>query len=502
MLEHVTANQTRFVAPGLSPDARGIALGRFVVVLLPSLDRVVGLFRGISERGSLDDVLAALKIHQVKTPLQSREFVVQVPVSTSHAADGLAAVAALMGGLTYTGSAKHFVRYRDGRSPLGYDVDSLHAGQGDFILYDTEFVQAYAREREVPFAQLLLSLSLQLERNDKLLDGERALLRVTAGLWRAVLGYLHRNNCSCEVAACEPLPAQGQSRAGPRFYLIRCRLQPRMELLFGHTPGIELHRLHSANLAVQVGYRHPIELGSCGSVFEEGRFYLFSGTRDTLDVVGTEPSFVSAAALVSLGDTGRRPPPNAMQIAPVEGMKVPLRLVSSGGPRRTAIASRVEEAQLPWLKKLVYLLPPQVLDQYSVCQAEGAVYLYCEAGIEFLPLGASFYQLAPGVLVQTGYELLPRFHPSILVQHLGGAQGQLFFFGAALGGSAAESPVPLLVSRSDFVPLTRGALADVQVQRIQATPRAEHEAAGATLINDELGAFPLWGFSDAPPKKG
>ncbi len=136
MLEPVTANQTRFVAPGLSADSRGVALGRFCVILLPSIDRVVGLFRGMSERGSLDDLLPSLQVLQVTTPLKSKEFIVLLPVSNSHMADGIAAVSTLMGGLTFTGSSKHFVKFRDSRAPLGYDVDSLHGGRGDYILYE------------------------------------------------------------------------------------------------------------------------------------------------------------------------------------------------------------------------------------------------------------------------------------------------------------------------------------------------------------------------------
>jgi hypothetical protein len=492
MLEHVTANQTRFVAPGLSPDARGVAVGRFCVVLLPSLDRVVGLFRGLSERGSLDDLLSSLKVYQVKTPLQSREYIVQLPSVSSHAADGLAAVAALMTGLTFTGSAKHFVRYRDGRSPLGYDVDSLHAGQGDFILYDTDFVQAYARERELAFPQLVLNLSLQLERNDQLLDGETALLRVVPGLWRAVLVYLHRNNCACEVAACEQLG----DGTGPRdrFYLVRCTLQPRMEALFRRTPGIELNRLKTPQVAVQLGYRHPFELSACGNSFEEGHFYLFSGVRNSLDVMATPPTFVSASALVNLGDANRGAPAGGLTAQAPEPLRVPLRLVSSSGPRRGAIASRVAHAQAGWLKKLVYLLPPLALEQYSVCLTETAIYLHSEAGIQFIPLGDMFYQLAPGVLVQAGYELIPRFNPAVLVQHLGGAQGQLFFF-------SVDSPAPQLLSRSDFQPLTRRALATVPAQPAAVVHAQAAAPAGASLVNDPLGLFPLWGFSDGDGRK-
>jgi len=492
MLEHVTANQTRFVAPGLSADSRGIALGRYCVVLLPSIDRVVGLFRGLSERGSLDDLLASLKILQVLTPLKSREFIVQIPVLSSHVADGVAAAVALMGGLTFTGSAKHFVRYRDSGSPLGYDVDNLHPGAGDFILYAADFVQAYNRERDLPFARLVLSLSLELDRRSELLPDQTTLLRTVPGLWRVVTAYLHRNNLPCEVAACD---AQRHGRSeGERFYLIRCRLHPRMVRLFRTTPGIEVHQMVTERVAVQLGYRHPLELGSCGSIFDNDRFYLFSGQRKCLDVVLGGVSFFTSQALVQLGSAAESVTHQPFSPGEVGGVQVPLKLVTASGPRPAVRASRIPLVHAGWLKKLVYLLPPQALERYHICVAAESIYLLSDAEVEFVPLGTLFYQVALGILVPVGYELLPRVHPEVLVQHMGTGQEKLIFF-------SPDSERPVELDRSGFAPLTRRALARVEVQRVTPEPTPEVESASARMVNDPIGTFPLWGFTPATKTK-
>jgi hypothetical protein len=499
MLEPVAANQTRFVAPGLSADSRGVALGRFCVILLPSIDRVVGLFRGMSERGSLDDLLPSMQVLQVTTPLKSKEFLIQLPVSNSHMADGIAAVSTLMGGLTFTGSSKHFVKFRDSRAPLGYDVDSLHGGRGDYILYASEFVQAYSRDREIPFARLALNLSLEVERNDQLRPEERALLRVEPGLWRVTTSYLHRNNMPCEVAACDAAPTR-PGEEPRRFYLIRCRLQQRMEQLFRATPGVEVYRMLTDRAAVQVGFRHPLELNSCSNIFDQGSLYLYSGDRDRLDLVrgdGTADglAFVSARSLVQLGQPARVLQTEELARAKVEGLIVPLRLVIAGGPRPPVRACRVPLAQAEWLKKLVYLLPPQVLEGYSVCSTADSIFLYNETEVEFIPLGNLFYQVAMGILVPVGYELQPRVHPDVLVQHLGGGRENLLFF-------RLDDPMPVQLPRSAFGPLTRQALAHVELQPLQPMAVEAASTAAASVSNDPVGTFPLWGFSPRTPKSG
>ncbi|MCC6749788.1 MAG: hypothetical protein IT371_19130 [Deltaproteobacteria bacterium] len=487
MLEHVAPHQTRYVVPGLVSDARGVALGRFCAVLLPSVDRVVGLLRGLSEAISLDEILATLRVVQLRTPLASREFLVLVPVTNSHSADGVAAVGRLVGGLVFTGTNKHFVRFRDPRAPLGYDVDSLHAGGGDFVLYAAEFVQAYAQERDLSVAQLVLGLSVLPDRGEELGANERLIVRVVRGLWPAVLGYLHRNNVPCQAAACE---GSGPEAAEGPFYLLRVEgLPARMFGILRSLPGVELYRQRAERAAVELGYRHPVELSSCASIFGEGRYYLFSGRRDRLEVVEGEPVYVAARSLVRLGPVAERPPTRELRPLPADGVSVPLRLVVAAGATPRVSASRIPSGQEGWLKKLVYLLPPPVLASYTVCRTESAVYLLREGGVDFVPLGEQHYAAAPGIFVPLGYQLLPKVHPEVLVQHLGGSAEVVHFF-------EREGATVVRLPRAAFQPLARAILAPVTLAAPERpTPTAEEARPTPVIANEPVGWFPLWGFT-------
>src|SRR5262245_11349286 len=121
-LEHVAQGQTRFLTPGVAPDPRGVLLGRYCLLTFPTLEGVVSWFRLYSSEASLDELLAGLEITRVRTPLQSREMVIRVPAVSSYACDRAARLTRLVGGSVYTGTTKHFVKYRDDRSPYGYDA--------------------------------------------------------------------------------------------------------------------------------------------------------------------------------------------------------------------------------------------------------------------------------------------------------------------------------------------------------------------------------------------
>ncbi len=127
MIQRVALHQTRFRAPGLVPDARGVALGPVGLVLLSSPERLVSFLRATGEEGALDELLDSLRIVQVISPLRTREMIVEVQANSSHRMDRLNAIARLLGGLVFTGSGRHFVKYRDTASPLGYDVQELDA---------------------------------------------------------------------------------------------------------------------------------------------------------------------------------------------------------------------------------------------------------------------------------------------------------------------------------------------------------------------------------------
>ena len=150
MLEPVALNQTRFNTPGVAPDNRGVVLGKMGALLFASVDRLVGFFRVFCDESSMDDLLPKLKIHQVRTPLMSREFLVLFHASSSYLVDRTARIASIMGGLTFTGSGKHFVKYRDTRSPLGFDVTTLSTDPADFVLYSRYVYAGYQRSRTWP----------------------------------------------------------------------------------------------------------------------------------------------------------------------------------------------------------------------------------------------------------------------------------------------------------------------------------------------------------------
>jgi len=164
-----------------------------------------------------------------------------------------------------------------------------------------------------------------------------------------------------------------------------------------------------------------------------------------------------------------------------------------------------EEAGLP--------PPPQALETTQICITEESVYLLGDRGMDFIPLGQMFYEEAPGVMVALGYELLPRVHPEVLIEHLQKSWEQPLseqfqqHLQAPARGPAAERIIffspdansAIGIPRSAFSPLSRKALAQVRVDTPAAwTAPSRAQENSASLINDPVGAFPLWGFSPQP----
>src|SRR5688500_15730833 len=222
----------------------------------------------------------------------SREMILKVPAVSSYAADRAARLARLVGGAIYTGTSKHFVKYRDDRSPYGYDAVDIGAmPQGtDFMVHGDEFAQGYIREGELPFGRLLFRLSIR-----KLPGGERLgaddrgelYLAVARGLADGIIRYLWRNRVEAQAGLFTPGSTSAfDDQARDRGYmLIRARALPeRILALFLGTPGIDVFKPAGANAAVAVGYEHPIDLASCQSVFPPDTFHVF-WAGDRVDVL-------------------------------------------------------------------------------------------------------------------------------------------------------------------------------------------------------------------------
>ena len=207
MLEQVSLGQSRFMTPGVAPDSRGVLLGRYGLIQFPTLEGVVSWLRLYSSEGSLDELMSGLQILRVRTPLQSRELLLRIPSTSSHAMDSAARCARLVGGSTFTGTSKHFVSYRDERSPYGYDaaeIAALPAG-AHLMLHSQEFSQSYAKEGEISFEKLLFRLSLKREPRGQVEEpGKNLLLVVERGLGEGVIRYLWRNRVEARVGVVRP----------------------------------------------------------------------------------------------------------------------------------------------------------------------------------------------------------------------------------------------------------------------------------------------------------
>ncbi len=490
------------MTPGVAPDPRGVLLGRYAVLLFPTLEGVVSWFRLYSTESSMDELIPNMTISRGRTPLKSREMLVRIPAASSYALDRASRCARLVGGSTFTGTAKHFVKYRDDRSPYGYDAVSIQAlpRGADLMLHGEDFTQTYALEGDLAFDKLLFRLSLRrVPGGENLREDERAelLMVVASGLGDGVIRYLWRNRVDAQVGLVKP---QGHSAfddlGGRRSYLlVRARNLPERILeLFTATPGIDVFRSVAGNVAVQIGFSHVIDLGSCASVFDSGSFYLFWGGNDRVDIVAGPLELSAIADLTSIDiDMGGDAPATAnLEASTPQEVGVPIRLAPSLASPRRVIATLIALKDAERIKRLVYLLPNTALRSHRVVVTNRGILLLAQEQIDVIPLGELLSELAPGLLVPLGMDLVPRVAPEVLARSLGHGAGLLTVF--------PHAGPPFQVSEAALAPLERRALAKIEVERSEAVDMRVTAPGDPAIVNDPIGRFALWGFP--APKAG
>lgn len=499
-LEHVAQGQTRFFTPGVAPDPRGILLGRYCVMTFATLEGAVSWFRLYSSEASLDELLANLTITKCRTALGGREIVVQIPAVSSYAADRSARLARLVGGAIYTGTSKHFVKYRDDRSPYGYDAVDIGAmpAQADFMVHGDEFAQAYSKEGDLPFQRLLFRLSIRkLPGGDKLDAEDRGelFLAVARGLADGIIRYLWRNRVEAEAGLFTPGSTSAfddQARGG--YMLIRVRgLPERIMQLFLGTPGIDVFRPAGANAAVAVGYAHPIDLASCASVFPGDTFHVF-WPNDRVDVLPgpLELSDIGDLTRVDLELDKPRDPAQHAGGAP-DAIGVPIKLAASMGPPRRVVATLIPLEHASRLKRILFALPPVSLRGHRVAATDRGILVVGGENLDVIPLGQLLCELTPGLLVPLGMDVVPRVSPDVLARALNHGAGIVTVF-------TAEG-TPFQVGESSFSTLERRSLAKLEVDRAESVDYGAEPTAEAHVVNDAVGRFALWGFPDAPDRK-
>jgi hypothetical protein len=502
MLERVALGQTRFATPGIAADSRGVAQGRYGLLLFPALDGAVGWLRLYSDEAGLEDLLAELKIWRLRSAAAARAFAVVVPATGAHALDRAARLARLWGGASFTGTARHFVRYRDEKSPYGYDVvDAAEvAGVGDLVLHGEDGSAAYQRDGDLDVRALVFRLSLIRVPGAERLDAEgraRLLLTVPGGLAAGVVRYLWKNRVATQVMAIHLAGAPGAAFAplgSPEGHLLArvTDLPERILASFAGIPGVTIYRPVSDHVAVEIGYRHPVELSSCAPLFEADKQTLFSGQHDRVFVIAGPIELADARHLmkVSLAAAEARIQPGSAR--PADNVGLTLRLAPTSVAARRVVGTLIEWAEAPRLKKLVYALPPVLLRGHRVAASARGLVLVADAAIDLVPLGTLLTELCPGLLLPMGMELEPRVAPEVIAEALGHGPGKLTVF-PHQGG-------PFHVADADFVPLERRVLAGLDVPRAEVRdlaviPPDKHPE----VRNDALGAFALWGYP-APQK--
>ena len=446
MLERIALHQTRLRTPGLGLDAKGIALGAKGLVLLPTLDRLVGWLAVYTRERSLEDLLPSLELRFVRSPLGTREITLTFAAESSDRMDRIAETARLVGGFTFTGTSRHFVQYRDAAAPFGYDTGELVSTEAPVALYHDRFSQTYDQGKAVNLQALLLRLMPQTDPRTLAEAGPRYIV-AEEGLGPALLHYLVRSRVDGEVTMGEWPPPSAFDDTPVRRYILRVpELPPRMRGLMQSTPGITTFLPAGPGIVVEIGYHHPVQLRAC-PVFDPQGLVMIRGRGDEPWALANLPPMgdLRAFARVELRGDALRTVAVASGVKDPSTVMVPLRLAPSSSPWRNVTATWIPTDKLPLLRRLAYALPRQTLNETRMAVTNRGAFLRCATGIEAVPLGTFFVEVHPGLFTPAGFDVIPAVAPEVLYRALGAPSGHLMF--------VTDTSAAIAVPDAAFVPL-------------------------------------------------
>lgn len=500
MLDRIALHQTRLRTPGISLDAKGVALGTKGLVLLGSLDRLVGFLSLYTRHASLADLLGSLSIEVVRSGLGTREVIMTFHADSSDRMDRMAELCRLAGGHVFTGTKRHFVQYRDAAAPFGYDLRTIVPTDAPIALNHSAFSQHYEVERSIDVAALVLRLQPQIAPEEGAEPGPRWIC-AEAGLGPALIHYFVRSQVDAEVCIAEWPPESGFDPTPLRRYLFRVPTIPqRMLPLLRDTPGLDVFVPAGPAAAVEVGYRHPIHLRACPVFAPDGLVLLRGGGRPPLTIERLPtPGPVASFARVRLLDDDEAARAATAGSAPAS-VQVPLRLTPDPLPFRDVTATLVSNEQLATLRQIAYRLSRPALEQTSIAFTPRGAFLLRAQGIEGIPVGDFFRQIHPQLYVSAGFAPVPAVAPAVLFGAFGSPAEEIIFLhrdGSRHG-----------VHRGLFVPLEQALLAaqtwsQLTAERIAAPlssplPQVSLESPGFRPLRD-VPEGPAEGGTSGPP---
>ncbi len=488
--------------PGLAPDARGIAVGRETLIVLPSLDRLVGFLGAYSQECSLDELLPTMTLERGRRVDGGHALLVRCNGGDSYALDRLSRIVLAVRGQLYTGSGSTFIRTRERAAPFGYDLAAaVHAGSEDIVAIEVDYAARYRAVERLDPVELIQRLSLRpiplplsgiAEDPDLCGLSELALVLVAPGISERVISYLW--NAQVAMAGVR-VALEGERRAS---LLLRLRQPPGgiLDVLFG-IPGVELLAPVSERAAVELGYVHPIHLASASSCLPGEEMYLFRGRVGRVERLDGAPRFMDGRYLIKSEVADRVISPGDTRVAKMQPLKVNLRLRPSTSLREPR-GALVPWEQAEMLRRMIYTIPPTALSaarlaamQTGLLVLTGSSLGGLGAGVgagALIPLGSRLCEVAPGVLVPDGYELWPRVRPALIRELLGlEASDHALFTGPELPPVRLkpEHLTPLDSAMTGHLTLLDGG------ELIQ---DALPGLSGGQIDNTRLGRFALWGY--------
>ncbi len=490
MLDRIALHQTRLRTPGLGLEAKGVALGQKGLILMPSIDRLVALLSVYTREHSLEDLMPSLEIHVVRSKLGTREMTLQFAAESSDRMDRMSETARLVGGFTFTGTSRHFVQYRDAGAPFGYDATQLIATDAALALYHDKFTQAYDVEKSLDLRALLLRLMPHVDPSTADESGVRIIV-AEQGLGPALVHYFVRSRVDGEVAVGEWPPASSFDEGLVRRYIMRIPdLPKRMRPLMQATPGITTFLPVGPGVAVEVGYRHPVQLRAC-PVFDPNGLVLLRGRGDEPWSLPRTPEMGDLRAFARIELRGNDDESIAQTTGKPEPVRVPLRVMPSPSPWKNVTATWIGPEEVPLLRRLAYVLPRQTIARTTVAMTARGAFVRCATGIESIPIGTFFVEIHPGLYIPAGYDITPAVSPDVLFRALGAPPGQVLFVtpqASAIG-----------VDQSAFVPLETSLLeAKPWEPAIAETIEKALAEVPIDLKLEGLGVFPMGG-AEPPP---
>jgi hypothetical protein len=330
------------------------------------------------------------------------------------------------------------------------------------------------------------------DRTTSLASGPRIIV-AEEGLGPALVHYLFRSDVAGEVCVAEWPAASPLDDAPVRRWILRVTDPPhRMQRLLQSTPGVTCFVGAAAGVAVETGFRHPVELRAC-PVFDPEGLVLLRGRGSDPWVVDRLPAMAELGVFARIEWRLGASESVGRVVSEPEPVRVRMRLAPSAHPLRNVTATWVPLDQMPLLRRLAYSLPYPTLAKIEIAVTAVGAILRCPEGIDGIPVGLFFVEVHPQLYIPAGYDVTPAIGPDVLARTIGAAASQVVFI--------LHSERVFAVDRDAFGPFDATLLDAPPLESLAASAvAAALDESPLDLAVTSIGMMPLRGVQPPPSR--